>query len=122
MALGRREFLGSAIAMTAGVTLAQSASKPTSPDASLQRKLGITTGSFMMHLRKDKQLHQTLLLDLPQQMHDDLGMQVIDLMNETLPSLEPKYLDDLRSRAEKYGCILTNLKMNQKDADMASAD
>jgi sugar phosphate isomerase/epimerase len=62
------------------------------------------------------------MLDLPQRMRDELGMSVIDLMHETLPSFEPKYLDELRGRAEKYGCVITNLKMNQKDVNMASPD
>jgi hypothetical protein len=47
---------------------------------------------------------------------------VIDLMTATLVSLEPAYLEQLRGAAEKAGCILTNLKMNQKGLEMASAD
>lgn len=121
MKLSRREFVGYSLAgplLTVGhLRGAESGASSTS----LERELGITTGSFMAHLRKDKQLHQTLLLDLPQRMRDELGMRVIDLMSETLPSWEPKYLDDLRGRAEKHGCILTNLKMNQ-DVDMTSPD
>lgn len=121
MRLSRREFVGSSLAGPLLTAACLRGTEPAAASKSLERELGITTGSFMAHLRKDKQLHQTLLLDLPQRMHDDLGMRVIDLMTETLPSWEPKYLDDLRTRAEKHGCILTNLKMNQ-DVDMTSAD
>ncbi len=43
-------------------------------------------------------------------------------MIATLASLQPAYLDDLRSRADKAGCVLTNLKMNQKGLEMGSLD
>ena len=49
-------------------------------------------------------------------------MKVIDLMTATLVSLEPDYLDKLRAEAERAGCVLTNLKMNQKGLDMTSED
>lgn len=122
MVLLRREFLGMVAAATAAPSLAFAHRADSSSTKTLERKLGITTGSFMAHFRKDKQLHETLLLDLPRRMHDELGMQVIDLMTATLPSWEPKYLNELRSRAEKYDCVLTNLKMNQDDVNMASPD
>lgn len=96
-------------------------SEPPRQDRTLAREIGITTGSFMEHLRVRPELHKTLLLDLPQRMREELDMRVIDLMTRTLPSLEPAYLEQLRSRAEKHGCIITNLKMNQ-DIDMASPD
>jgi len=122
--LNRRELLQTAIAAATTTTLCGSSLSPAADaaPASLDRQLGITTGSFMRHLRADKQLHQTLLLDLPQRMNEELGMRVIDLMTATLPSWEPQYLDRLRGRAEKHDCVLTNLKMNQEDADMASRD
>jgi hypothetical protein len=62
------------------------------------------------------------LLDLPKIMRDELGMRVIDLMTRTMASLEPGYLEQLREQAEKHGCVLTNLKMNQTDLDMDSPD
>lgn len=122
MNVSRRVFLQSAAAVTSTIVAGRCAGAAPKQDPALARELGITTGSFMAHLPKDPQLHKTLILDLPQRMRDELGMRVIDLMHETLPSLEPKYLDELRGRAEKYGCVLTNLKMNQDDVNMASAD
>src|SRR5436190_13778524 len=85
---------------------------------SLHGELGITTGSFMRNITDGK----FRLLDLPRIMRDELGMKVIDLMTATLASMEPAYLDQLRGEAEKAGCILTNLKMNQKGLEMASPD
>jgi hypothetical protein len=62
------------------------------------------------------------LLDLPRLMRDELDMIVIDLMTATLISLEPKYLEQLRKAAADSGCVLTNLKMNQKGLDLTAAD
>jgi hypothetical protein len=88
------------------------------PAPSLRGELGVTTGSFMRNITAGK----FRVLDLPRIMRDELGMRVIDLMTATLASMEPAYLDQLRAEAEKAGCILTNLKMNQKGLEMASED
>ena len=122
MPLSRRTFLRTSLAVATLPIFASTCVAKIEQDKSLAGEVGITTGSFMQHMRTDPALHKSLLLDLPQRMRDELGMKVIDLMTRTLPSWEPAYLDQLRSRAEKYGCILTNLKMNQTDIDMASAD
>jgi len=76
----------------------------------------------MPHLRLDPKLHQTFMLDFPQRMRNELGLRVIDIMSETLASFEPAFLDQVRTRAEKSGCVITNLKMNQQEADLTSAD
>jgi hypothetical protein len=55
-------------------------------------------------------------------MRERLDMRVIDLMTATLASMEPAYLEQLRAAAERSGCLLTNLKMNQQGLDMASRD
>ncbi len=88
----------------------------------LARQLGITTGSFMKHLSAKPAEGKLRLLDLPKIMHDQLGFKVIDLMTATVPSWEPSYLDEFKGRAAEQGCIITNLKMNQKELDMASPD
>lgn len=49
-------------------------------------------------------------------------MGVIDLNTTTLGSLEPAALNRFREAAGKAGCVLTNLKMNQRDLDMNSTD
>jgi hypothetical protein len=88
----------------------------------LPRELGITTGSFVRHLVETAQPGKLRLLDLPRLMRDELDMRVIDLMTATLVSLEPKYLEQLRQAAADAGCVLTNLKMNQKGLDLAAVD
>tara|TARA_R110002049_G_scaffold153433_1_gene317690 strand:+ start:52 stop:753 length:702 start_codon:yes stop_codon:yes gene_type:complete len=52
----------------------------------------------------------------------DLGLRVIDLMTATLAELSPNYCEKLRAEAERQGCLLTNLKMNQKGLDLGSED
>lgn len=110
----RRRFL-QALPLAAG--LVKAADVP-----ALSGELGITTGSFMRHLSATAAPGKLRLLDLPRIMRDELGMRVIDLMTATLVSLEPNYLAELRREADDAGCVLTNLKMNQKGIDMTSAD
>ena len=93
-------------------------SRSVPPADALAGELGITTGSFMRNITTGK----FKLIELPRITRDELGMRVIDLMTATLASMEPAYLDRLRSEAEKAGCVLTNLKMNQKGLEMASPD
>lgn len=88
----------------------------------LAGEIGITAGSFMKHLSVEKAPGKLRLLGLPQIMRDELDMRVIDLMTATLASMENDYLDELRATADKHGCLLTNLKMNQPGLNMASAD
>ncbi len=98
------------------------ASEPGRPHVDLARQLGVTTGSFVKHLSKTRAEGKLRLLDLPKIMRDDLDLKVLDLMTATIPSWEPDYLDELKGQATEAGCVITNLKMNQKDLDMASPD
>ena len=118
--MNRRAFLQS----TAGAALAVRLANPAraAPPASLQGEVGITTGSFMRHLSPEAATGKLRLLDLPRIMRDELGMQVIDLMTATLVSLEPAYLDQLRTAAADAGCVLSNLKINFSQADLGQAD
>lgn len=115
----RREFVIGSLGSLAAASVAHGAERSRA-DARLAREVGITTGSFMAHMRKSPEMHQTWLLELPARMRD-MDMRVIDVMSETLASTEAEYLADLRSRAEKHGCVITNLKMNAK-VDLANPD
>lgn len=118
--MNRREFLRSSIGAAAGASLLpRGTGAETAP---LAREIGITTGSFVRHLTVQAQDGKLRLLDLPRIMREELDMRVIDLMTATLASAEPDYLDQLRAAAERAGCILTNLKMNQKGLDLATGD
>jgi hypothetical protein len=116
--MNRREFIRIGSAAVAAVPFATVAAER----EKLAGEVGVTTGSFVRHLAAAAQPGKLRLLDLPRIMRDELGMRVIDLMTATLASMEPDYLDRLRAEADRTGCILTNLKMNQKGLDMTSAD
>lgn len=111
----RRAFFGS---LVAGVALPIRGSE-THP---LAGEIGVTTGSFMRHLSPTAAPGKLRLLDLPERMVGELDLRVIDLMTATLPSLDAAYCEKLRAEAERHGCLLTNLKMNQKGLDLGSPD
>jgi len=81
---------------------------------------GVTTGSFQRNLSPTPVEGKLYLLDLPKILRDELGMQVLDVMTASFPSMEPAYLDEFRTRADKAGCVITNLKMNQPGVDIGS--
>lgn len=113
--MNRRAFLGS---------LAAASCLPSRSSAaeSLAGEIGVTTGSFVRHLSPNAAPGKLCLLDLPRRMRDDLGLRVIDLMTATLAELTPAYCEKLRAEAEQCGCLLTNLKMNQKGLDLGSPE
>ncbi len=96
--------------------------QPPGSHADAKGQLGVTTGSFTRHLVTKAEREKLVMLDLPKIMRDELGMRIIDLMTATLPSLDRSYLAQLREQAEKHGCLITNLKMNQPGIDMGSPD
>lgn len=124
MHLSRRTFL----ATVPGMTLAArrlAAAEP-SDDRARGRDLaglfGVTTGSFMRHVSPQPAPGKLVMLDLPKFMRDELGLKVIDLMTATVPSLSAEYCDKFREQSEKAGTVISNLKMNQKELDLAAAD
>jgi hypothetical protein len=86
----------------------------------LERGVGITTSSFSGHL--GTKAGQFTLLELPRVVRDELGMRIIDLNTTTLGSLDPAVLGPFRSASAKASCLLTNVKMNQRDINMDSPD
>ncbi len=86
----------------------------------LAGEVGVTTSSFSGHLVSQPGRGQFSLLELPRILRNELDMRVIDLNTSVLASEERKYLQQVRDAADKAGCILTNLKMNQRGLDMSS--
>ncbi|WP_417393081.1 sugar phosphate isomerase/epimerase family protein [Gimesia sp.] len=127
MKFSRRQFLnvsgGAVVASCLGnpsLTVGQDVQKQI--PKSLAGQLGITTSSLAYQLSPRAKVDQLTLLELPRILRDELGMTVIDLNTSTLASTNPKYLDQVRAAADKAGCVLTNLKMNQPKLDMNSPD
>ncbi|QDT44580.1 Xylose isomerase-like TIM barrel [Gimesia alba] len=127
MKISRREFLnagsGALVASCLGTASlkADSESKPRKNNP-LNKTLGITTSSFSGHIAPQATKGKITLLELPRILRNELGMTVIDLNTSTLASTDKKYLDQVRAAADKAGCVLTNLKMNQRNLDMNSSD
>lgn len=121
--MNRREFLLATAGGVAASTMAAPAVVlPKAFPFPLAGEIGITTGSFTRHLALEAREGKLRLLDLPRRMREELDLRVIDLMTATLGSFEPDYCDRLRAAAERAGCVLTNLKMNNPGLDLASAD
>lgn len=121
IAMNRRDFIHRTVGLAAVSALGAKA-EPVRAEGPLAREIGITTGSILKHLTVERRQGMLRLLDFPKLMREELDMRVIDLMTRTLASFEPGYLDRLRTAADRAGCMLTNLKMNQPDLDVASPD
>ena len=117
LAMKRREALIGMGAIAAGGISARSGwctpGKKSPPD--LAGKIGIVSASLTPHFSgKGKPAGKLDLLDLPQLMNGELGLEVLDLNTMNLPAMDRSYLEKLKSNASKFGCIITNLKMNQR--------
>ena len=62
------------------------------------------------------------LVDLPRVMRDELDMHVIDLNTRTLGSVETGHVERFREAVDRAGCVVTNLKLNQRDLDLGNRD
>jgi hypothetical protein len=91
-------------------------------DNPLAGKLGVTTSSVGQQLSGRADNGKFTLLELPRILRDELDMRVIDLNTSSFASTDRAYLDRVRKAADDAGCVLTNLKMNQRDLDMNSPD
>jgi hypothetical protein len=124
--IARRNFLAMAASVVA-CSAAKALGKPTlgkSDDllGPLKDEVGITTSSFSRHLVARPGDKQFSLIDLPRIMRDELDMRVIDLNTTSLGETNPAWLDKVRHAVDKAGCVMINLKMNQKGLDMNSPD
>ena len=88
----------------------------------LHGQVGITTSSLSGHLAVRAAKGKFTLLELPRLLRNELDMKVIDLNTSALESNEPAYLESIRAAADNAGCVLTNLKLNQRGLDMSSPD
>ena len=115
--MNRRQFTLGSLA-TAGVGASQSLAVG---PPELAGKMGIVTASLSAHIAKTPTEAKMTLLDFPQFMQDDLGLEIIDFNTANFQSFEPNYIEKLRARIDKTKCIATNMKLNQK-VDMCSPD
>lgn len=122
----RRQFLSTMTTMTtlSGAAVAASAETPDTT-ASLKNhrdQVGVTTSSFSGHLVARPGATQFSLTELPGLMRDELDMQIIDLNTTSLGTSSPAWLDKVKASVDLAGCVIINLKMNQRGLDMNSPD
>jgi len=118
----RRDFLKTGALFAGAAALNGPAIAAPGLPADVSGEIGVTTGSFFSHICFQPEAGKIRMLDLPKIMRDQLDMRVIDIMSRTLESFEPAYLEKMRKAADDHGCIITNLKCNQKGLDMSSAN
>jgi hypothetical protein len=120
----RRELLRISVG-SALIGWPASAAQAQDQTADLAGRLGIVSASAGAQNSGRAQGRKFSLLELPRIMRDEWDMTVIDLNTMSFPdfsSLSGAYIDRLRGAATDAGCLLTNLKMNQKGFDMNSRD
>jgi hypothetical protein len=100
----RREFCASLAA----------AAQASAAEPALDRQVGLVTASIAAHLKS--------AFDLPRILRDELDLRVIDLNHNVLPSNGRADLDKFRAAADRAGCTISNLKMNQRDINMDSPE
>ena len=127
MTISRRRFLttaASAVASTAVVSGARQSTgaAPNGKSVDLTRQVGITTSSIDAHVSSVGQKGKIALVDLPKVMRDELDMHVIDLNTRTLGSVELKHVEQFRAAVESAECVVTNLKLNQRELDLGHRD
>ena len=126
--LSRREVLRlSGAAVAAATVVARpsivNAAHQTVRQSDLDGAIGIVSASAAAQLTTVAKKGRFTLLELPQIMREELDLTVIDLNTSSFPDfalVDEKYSERLRTVADRFGCVLTNLKMNQRGIDMNS--
>lgn len=119
--MNRRQFL--AFSASASVTSATSAfgAGARLPRSPWEREVGLVAATLGAHQSHRKPGGITLP-DLPKFIRGELGIRVIDMNTMNFGKLELKAAATLRTAAEREGCVLTNLKLNQRGLDLASPE
>ena len=95
---------------------------PNTSNRDLTRQVGITTSSIDAHVSWKGEQGKIALVDLPRFLRDELDMHVIDLNTRTLGSLESGHVRRFREAVDRAGCVVTNLKLNQRELDLGNRD
>lgn len=127
--IDRRRFLQSTAAASAAVYLSKSprtfAAPTTNQVPELANAIGIVSASAHAQFIGKATGRTFTLLELPRILRDELDLRVVDLNTSSFPdfaTVDRNYLDRLRAAVADTGCVMTNLKMNQRGIDMNSPD
>jgi hypothetical protein len=116
----RRQFLKlGAICVTASAALrgAHAEIRPR-----LNELVGVNTSSFARQNRATEPAQRIDPFDVPRIMREELDIRVIDLVSTMLATREHHTLQRFRAAAERAGCIVTNLKVNDATLHFESDD
>lgn len=127
--IDRRRFLQTTALTTATLASGQSRIARAKPSAQqipeLANAIGIVSASAHAQLTGRAQGRTFSLLDIPGILRNELNLRVVDLNTSSFPDfskVDQTYLDKLRKAVDDAGCVMTNLKMNQRGIDMNSPD
>jgi len=127
--IGRRRFLQTTAVTTAALASGQSriaSAKPSTQQIpELANAIGIVSASAHSQMTGRAQGRTFSLLDIPGILRNELDLRVVDLNTSSFPDfskVDQTYLDKLRKAVDDAGCVMTNLKMNQRGIDMNSPD
>ena len=87
--------------------------------------IGIVSASAHAQLTGRAHGRTFSLLEVPGILRNELDLRVVDLNTSSFPDfskIDRSYLDKLRTAVSDAGCVMTNLKMNQRGLDMNSPD
>jgi len=96
---------------------AQPARHPPLPDV-----IGINTVCFSRQQRATDPAQRIDPYDLPQLVRDEFDLRVLDLVSTMLNTRERGPLEKFRARAERAGCVISNLKINLPNVRYDSDD
>lgn len=128
MLISRRRFVGTTVASAAAAAIGNLSTAAASPDnrvLELADAIGIVSASAHAQLTGKAKGRKFTLLDIPGILRNELDLSVLDLNTSSFPdfaTVDEKYLDKLRAAVADAGCVMTNLKMNQRGIDMNSPD
>ncbi|MCA9114272.1 MAG: TIM barrel protein [Planctomycetaceae bacterium] len=125
----RRTFLASLAAGSVSLKSLAAAAVPASElrdgpafRKQLRNEVGMTVSSFSGHMTARPTAGKFTLLELPRLMRDELGMRVIDLNTDVVIDNDPAWAERARQAVADAGCVLTNLKLNQRGLDVGHED
>src|SRR5688500_1780034 len=114
----RRAFLLGAVGLAAATLRA--ARPPTRPP--LDEIVGVNTSSFARQNRATVVEQRIDPFDVPRILRDEVDVRVIDLVSTMLGTRDPATLARFRTEADRRGCVITNLKVNDRTLHFESED
>jgi hypothetical protein len=116
ISLNRRQFLiGGTVVLAGSTSLTARNLKP------IRSEVGLVAATLAAH-QSHRRTGGMQLKEIPKWVKEELGIRVLDMNTMNFPKLDLQAAESLRTAAERHGCVLTNLKLNQRGLDPGNAD